>query len=146
MYVETWRWRFVLVALGGVLAAVGVYGILHPDQVPLNICYSPNSLFLRRLNTLASTAAFLVVATGGGLLIWAAAWSARKHFGIREDRVPFDWAGATRTVVAYLLLLAAVGACVWFAERLLGDIRLQPLGPAPEDARDRDTATARQQE
>lgn len=132
MYIETWRWRLVLVGVGVVLVWTGGHGILNPDDVPLNICYSPDVVFLQRLNVLASTAAFLAVGVGGGSLIWAAAWSGWKSFGIREERAPLDWRNVFRSLVAVLLLLGALVVGIWLTQRMLGDIKLHPVGPVPE--------------
>ena len=126
--IETWRWRFVIFCIGLGLIWTGGYGTLYPDEIPLNICYSPDSRLLQLLNGVASTATFLgLMAAGGGLVYWAG-YSARKGLAIREDREAINYREIGRTVLAYVGIALALLLLLILAQWLLRDTVLEPSG------------------
>ena len=130
MFIETWRWRFVVFCLGLGLLWTGGYCLLNPHEVPLNICYSPNSVFLQRLNFVASIATFLAVASGGGGLIYLVGHSVRKGLAITEDRPPLDYWNVGKSILAHLAILIALALCLLLAQYILKATR-----PPPPEAR-----------
>ena len=128
MLIETWRWRFVILCIGLVLIGTGGYGLLHPDELPLNICYSRESVFLQRLNYAASLLVFLSVAASGGLLVAMVGYSVKKGLAIREDRPPVDYREIGKTVLAYLVIAIVLALCVLLLQYFLKDIVLEPSG------------------
>lgn len=126
--IETWRWRLVILCVGLGLIWTGGYGTLYPDEIPLNICYSPESRLLQGLNSIASVATFLaLVAAGGGLVYWAA-YSAKKGLTIREDSEPIDYRDVGRTILAYIAITVALGLLLLLAQWVLKDTVLERPG------------------
>ena len=98
--------------------------MLHPNEVPLNICYSPESELLQVLNAVASVVTFVAVtAAGAGLVYWAG-YSAKKGLAIREDRKPIDYRDVGKTVLAYAAILAALALLLMLAHCMLKDATL----------------------
>jgi len=127
--IETWRWRFVVLCIGLGLIWTGGWCVLHPGEVLLNICYSRESVFLQRLNAVASMVAFMSVAFGGGGLVYLVGYSAKKGLAIKEDRKPLDYANIAKTVVAYVLLLIVIGGCVVLLQWAFRGTTLGGAGP-----------------
>ena len=140
VFIETWRWRFVVLCLGLGLIWAGGYGVSHPDQVMLNLCYSRDSVFLQRLNTVASALAYLLVALSGGSLIYLVGYSVRRGLAIKEERKPIDYHSVAKTLVAYVLLFIGIGVCVaiaqWFMKGTVVDPGVTPTSqrakPSPK--------------
>ena len=136
MFIETWRWRFVVLCLGLVLIWAGGYGVLHPDQMMLNLCYSRSSIFLQRLNTVASAVAYVLIALSGGGLVYAVGYSVKRGLGIKEERKSIDYRSVVRTVIAYVLLLVGIGFCVAIAQWFLKGTVVDPsVLPSSQRAR-----------
>jgi len=125
--IETWRWRFVIFCLGVALLWTGGYCLLHPDDMPLNICYSRTSVFLQRLNLVATFATFVAVTGAGGMFVYFAAYSARKAMHIREERKPLDYRNIGRTIVAYVVLVIIIGVGVVLVQWVFRGTSLHPL-------------------
>ncbi|MBT3374931.1 MAG: hypothetical protein HN742_12895 [Lentisphaerae bacterium] len=136
MFIETWRWRIVVLCLGLGLIVSGVYGVSHPDQMMLNICYSRTSVFLQRLNTMASALAYMVVALSGGGLVYLVGYSVKRGLAIRHERQPIDYHALGKTIVAYVLLLIGIAFCVFLAQWFLSGTVVDPrVTPAAQRAR-----------
>lgn len=133
--IETWRWRFVVFCLGIGLLWTGGYCLLHLDGMPLNICYSRTSVFLQRLNVVASIGTFVAVTVAGGMLVYFALYSARKAMTIREDKKPIDYRNIGKTIIAYLILLLVIGLGVTLVQRMFRGTSMDPGAPTSEGAR-----------
>ena len=126
MVIETWRWRLVMFALGLVLLGTGGYCLVHPGEVPLNICYSETSRFLQSLNTVASFAAFLTITAAGGAIIFLVGYSIKERLAVKEDKKPIEYRRILVTVLANLALVLALAACALLAQWLLKGTSLSP--------------------
>jgi len=136
VFIETWRWRFVVLCLGLVLIWAGGYGVSHPNQMMLNLCYSRSSVLLQRLNTVASTVAYVTIAFFGGGLVYLAGYSVRRGLAIKDERRPIDYRSVAKTVVAYVLLFIGIGICVALAQWFLKGTVVDP-GVTPTSQRAR---------
>ena len=124
MTIETWRWRFVMFLLGLGLLGTGLYCLLHPGEVPLNICYSRTSKMLRSLNTVFTIGAFLAITGVGGAIVYLVGYSIKEGWTVKEDRQPVDVRHIVLVVLGNLLILLALAGAVvlaqWFLKGVSG--------------------------
>jgi len=120
----------VVLCLGLVLIWAGGYGVSHPNQMMLNLCYSRTSVFLQRLNTVASAVAYVTISLSGGGLVYLVGYSVRRGLAIKDERTPIDYRNVAKTVAAYVLLFIGIGICValaqWFLKGTVVDPSVTP--------------------
>lgn len=104
MLLESWSGRVAFTVCGLILVVIGIWGVVRPGDIPLNVVDPSASPAMDVVNQVCTVVICLSFLGAGGLLLWTVVYSIRMSMQTVDD-TPRDAVTLKRVVLQVLLVV-----------------------------------------